>query len=288
MTPIELLYTLEDIDEAFIADGAPMAKKTAFPVVARRWIAVAACLLLSAGIGFGAWQWQEAVPTPENSEEESMATTTTEGTTATTTQKPTESTNQPTTGTTNWEGVGGGYGGSYVYVNRRKHYVVNFFSEYIYKTYTDAERQAVTGKISAEYNGIPYAYTGDSLQRWIIELNIPSKKIEELNEISKEFYKDALQYDEYVYTDEEINDMYTLTIEQYNQKHKAPTAAIIGAVLYPFDWFVDNPVEIWQQHDFTIEQIQEVLENGKKASFPEQYIHTFAEKLEEYKKAVTE
>jgi len=287
MTSMELIDALEDIDEAFIVEGAPAKKRAAFPVVARRWIAVAACLLLSAGIGFGAWRLQETAPIPENSEEESTVTTTTEGTTATT-QKPTESTTPPTTGTTNWEGVGGGYGGSYVYVNGMKHQSVNFFSQYIYENYTEAELQAFVDKIDAELLGTPYTYTGNSLQRRIIELNIPREKIEELNEISKEFYKDDLQYDEYVYTDEEINDMYTLTIEQYNQKYKAPTAAIIGAVLFPFSWFVDNPVETWQQYDFTVEQIQDVLDNGKIANFPEQHIHTFEEKLEDYIDAVTE
>ena len=221
-------------------------------------------------------------------------TTTTNATDTTTTAAPTS----PTSATlesavqnkenTNWEGVGGGYGGSYVYVNGMKHQSVNFFSQYIYENYTEAELQAFVDKIDTEFLGTPYAYTGNSLQRRIIELNIPREKIEELNEISKEFYKDDLQYDEYVYTDEEINDMYTLTIEQYNQKYKAPTAAIIGAVLFPFSWFVDNPVETWQQYDFTVEQIQDVLDNGKIANFPEQYIRTFEEKLEEYIEAVTE
>ena len=208
MTSMELIDALEDIDEAFIVEGAPAKKRAAFPVVARRWIAVAACLLLSAGIGFGAWRLQETAPIPENSEEESTVTTTTEGTTATT-QKPTESTTPPTTGTTDWEGQGGsGYGASYVYVGDDKHSgMKNYFGEFIRNTYGQDKINEAIAERNAERNATSYSYTGSSMHRWIRVFNIPKEAFVEVNNRSKESFKDN-EWDlaHYTYTDEEIND----------------------------------------------------------------------------------
>lgn len=194
----------------------------------------------------------------------------------------TPSTTVATAPTENNAAVGGGYGGSYVYVNGEKHLGENLFSYYLYENFTEDDTKELNAEIAAEINGTHYAYTGASLQRRILALNIPREKIEEINESSKKMYAGHKQYDRLVFTDEEINDMYTLTREEYNQKYKAPTAAIIGAVLYPFNWFVENPVEIWMQHPFTLEQIEEVFENGKKANFPEKYLDEFEKKLSDY------
>ncbi|MBQ2780271.1 MAG: hypothetical protein IJF42_01765 [Clostridia bacterium] len=230
--------------------------------------------------------------------EDTDSTTTTNTVTTTAQSKVTESTttttqsvtSTPTTASSNSsdnvEGQGGGYGSSYVYVNGEKHLGENLFSYYLYENFTEDDTKELNAEIASEINGTHYAYTGASLQRRILALNIPREKIEEINESSKKMYAGHKQYNRLVFTDEEINDMYTLTREEYNKKYKAPTAAIIGAVLYPFNWFVENPIEIWMQHPFTLEQIEEVFENGKKANFPEKYLDEFEKKLNDYIAAV--
>ena len=156
--------------------------------------------------------------------EDTDSTTTTNTTTTTVHSKATEST-QPTSTTVSpssggdVEGQGGGYGESYVYINGEKHLGENLFSYYLSQEFTEDDTKELYAEIAAEKNGTHYAYTGASLQRRILALNIPREKIEEINEASKEMYAGHKQYDRLVFTDEEINDMYTLTREEYNKKY---------------------------------------------------------------------
>ncbi|MBQ2781335.1 MAG: hypothetical protein IJF42_07270 [Clostridia bacterium] len=290
MKPFELIYALGDVDEAMIADAAPVARKSVLTAPVWRWTAAAACVLLAAGV---TWKLlprdNGVVPNPSSTTAPPTPTTKpTQLPTASTTQSTatTQTNTTPSSGTTDWEGIGGGYGGNHVYVNGEKHLGENLFNYYLYKEFTEDDTKELDAEIAAETNGTHYAYTGASLQRYILALNIPREKIEEINESSKKMYAGHKQYDRLVFTDEEINDMYTLTREEYNKKYKAPTAAIIGSVLYPFNWFVENPVEVWMQHPFALEQIEEVFENGKKANFPEKYLDEFEKKLNDYIAAV--
>ncbi|MBE6792391.1 MAG: hypothetical protein E7534_02680 [Ruminococcaceae bacterium] len=293
MKPFELIYALGDVDEAMIADAAPVARKSVLTAPVWRWTAAAACVLLAAGVTWKLLPKDNGGVVPNQSTTATtqtnstiVSTDTTTSATQSTTESTTQSTMQTTTGTTDWEGQGGGYGGNHVYVNGEKHLGENLFNYYIYKEFTEDDTKELYAEIAAETNGTHYAYTGASLQRYILALNIPREKIEEINESSKKMYAGHKQYDRLVFTDEEINDMYTLTREEYNKKYKAPTAAIIGSVLYPFNWFVENPVEVWMQHPFALEQIEEVFENGKKANFPEKYLDEFEKKLNDYIAAV--
>ncbi len=85
-----------EVDEALVEDAAP-TRKAAPRTMLKRWGALAACLLLSASVGFGAWRMRETAPNPDTSEEESTDTVTTTTTTASTklqSENATEGTHQ--------------------------------------------------------------------------------------------------------------------------------------------------------------------------------------------------
>ena len=93
----------------------------------------------------------------------------------------------------------------------------------------------------------------------------------------------------YTYTDEEIHDFYNLSTKEFNQKYKSSTAALVGEVLFPFSWFIENPVETWQLYDFTVEQLQEILTNAKaNPAFPADDVAIYETRLGDYIDAVTE
>ena len=290
MTSMELIAALEDIDEAFIVEGAPAKKRAAFSVVARRWIAVAACLLLSAGIGFGAWRLQETAPIPENSEEESTVTTTTESTTATT-QKPTESTTPPTTGTTNWEGVGGVGLETDLYIKNMKFAVIpGGLIQYFLTTFGRDTLNEAIDEVEASIDSDPYAFVGGSTHFWVHRFDIPREKFEEINNKAKETYKDSPErWEEDVFTDEEINDIYTLSTKEFNEKYKAPTAVVVGDLIYNFNWFYKNDIDLWQKQGFTVEQLQTAVANAKATPyFPRGIADAVEKKLNEYIQTVND
>ncbi len=193
---------------------------------------------------------------------------------------------------TNWNGQGGGnFYLTNVYVGYQKHHgLLNYFYEYVRDNYETDKIDEIRTKIAASCNAESYSYTGSSLHLWVRELEISKEKFVELNEQSKEFFKDSeWDLEEYTFTDEEVNDIYTLSIKEFNQKYKSPTAALVGEVLFPFRWFVDNPVETWQLYDFTVEQLQEILTNAKaNPTFPADDVAIYETRLTDYIDAVTE
>ena len=292
MKPFELIYALGDVDEAMIADAAPVAKKTALPAsLVWRWVAVAACVLLAAGITWKLLPDDTGGIVPNQSSTTATQTNSTAVSTNTTTQSTTESTTQSTmqttTGTTDWEGQGGCYDGERFYVGQGKHAgLMNLFLDYARQTCSE-KVDAGKEKIARMYTGSPYAFTGNSMHFWVRELGISREKFVEINENSKNFYKEnEFLLSEYTYTDKEIDDIYNLSVKEFNEKYKAPTAVLVGELIYDFDWFVDAPVPLWKEQDFTLTQIQEVFENGKKANFPEKYLDEFEKKLNDYIAAV--
>lgn len=78
-----MLQVFSEVDEALVEDAAP-ARQTARRTIRKHWGAIAACLLLTAGIGFGLWHQTGGNPgyVPNESEEEPTTTTTTVSTTA--------------------------------------------------------------------------------------------------------------------------------------------------------------------------------------------------------------
>ena len=294
MKPFELIYALGDVDEAMIADAAPVARKSVLTAPVWRWTAAAACVLLAAGVTWKLLPKDNGGVVPNLSSTTAPHTPTTKPTqlpTASTTQSTATTTTQtntpPSSGTTDWEGQGGGYDGERFYVGQGKHAgLMNLFLDYARQTCSE-KVDAGKEKIARMYTGSPYAFTGNSMHFWVRELGISREKFVEINENSKNFYKEnEFLLSEYTYTDKEIDDIYNLSVKEFNEKYKAPTAVLVGELIYDFDWFVDAPVPLWKEQDFTLTQIQEVFENGKKANFPEKYLDEFEKKLNDYLAAV--
>ena len=192
---------------------------------------------------------------------------------------------------TNWNGQGGGYGGSYVYTGNDKHTgMKNLFGEFFLDTYGRNKIDEAYEELNTELNAAAYSYTGGSMHRWVRVFDVPKETFIEINNRSKEFFKDSdWGLTHYTYTDEEIHDFYNLSTKEFNQKYKSSTAALVGEVLFPFSWFIENPVETWQLYDFTVEQLQEILTNAKaNPAVPADDVAIYETRLGDYIDAVTE
>ena len=173
-------------------------------------------------------------------------------------------------------------GGISVYADSEKHGGGGLYYDYLEKTIGREEIKAYTTEVQAKLEAERYANPGNSVQQWLLDFKIPRETAEAVNEEFKIVYAGKEEYAQFVYTDEEINDIYTLTAEQYNQKYKAPTAVVVGSKLYSFAWFIEKPVDLWLQYGFTVAQISEIVENGKKAGFPSIFVEKIEKKCKVY------
>ncbi|MBP3388712.1 MAG: hypothetical protein J6K98_02425, partial [Clostridia bacterium] len=257
MTSMELIDALGDIDEAFIADGAPVAKKTVLaPSPAWHWGVAAACLLLSAG-----FTWKLLPENPAVAPPESDLSSTTQPTLPTSSPSGTPSTAPSTTGTTDWEGVGGYNMDDYLYENDQNFNGLHgSLYEYICENFDKEQIAKITNEMEAKRDTVPYSYVGESTHFWVHELNIPRQKFVELNNKDKEFHKDRPWFlENRTFTDEEIDDIYTLSTKEFNEKYKAPTAVLVGEFIYNFNWLYKNDIDLWQKQGFTVEQLQNAV-----------------------------
>ena len=173
-------------------------------------------------------------------------------------------------------------GGIDVYADSEKHGGSGLYDDYLEKTIGEEEINAYTNEWQAKLQADRYANPGNSVQKWLLDFKIPRETAEAVNEDFKKAYAGKEEYAQFVYTDEEINDIYTLTAEQYNQKYKAPTAVAVGSKLYSFAWFIEKPVDLWLQYGFTPAQIGEIVANGKKAGFPSIFVEKMEKKCKVY------
>ena len=219
------------------------------------------------------------VPTPPDKNNGNATTAGTKPTTGNTTAAG----GKPTTG--DWDGQGGEiYDSIYFYVGLQKHSgLMNLFLDYARQNFPD-KVDAAKAKLTERYTGTPYAFTGNSMHFWVRELNMSRETFIEINERSKDFYKDnEYNFSVYTFTDEEIDDIYNLTTAEFNQKYKAPTAVVVGEVIYSFEWFYDNEVDLWLKQSFTVAQLQEAVANAKQTpNFPQSIITEVELKLEKY------
>ena len=195
---------------------------------------------------------------------------------------------RPTTGMPN----GGEQGGDNLAVQSfTNHYkmgtIRNYLLDYAYDTFGSEKFNEIVADIEAAKKADPYTYTGASIHFWVHKLNISKEKFIECNNKDKAFYeeqyKDVEDITDITFTDEEIDDIYNLTTAEFNQKYKAPTAVVAGEVIYPFEWFESNEVDLWLKQSFTVAQLQEAVANAKQTpNFPQSIITEVELKLEKY------
>ena len=202
-----------------------------------------------------------------------------------TTDAITTSTQPTTTTTTNWEGVGGYDMDNFLYENDYKFCGIRgYLYEYICENFDGDPITKIINEMVAAKNAVPYTFIGDSTHFWVHKFDIPREKFVELNNKEKEFYKDRPWFlENRIFTDEEINDIYTLSTKEFNEKYKAPTAVVVGDLIYNFNWFYKNDIDLWQKQSFTVEQLQDAVANAKATpNFPQGIVEVVEKKLNEY------
>ena len=273
--------------------AAPVAEKKATVAPVWRWTAAVACLLLAAGVTWKLLPRDNGGVVP-NLSSTTLPTTSSAippSSTTATAQPTTQSTTKPTTGTTDWEGQGGGGLETHLYVkNVKLAGIHDYFYEYVLATFGSETFSKVTDEMKVAKTAVPSAYVGDSTHFWVHRLDIPREKFVELNEKTKGSlinYPERLEKE--TFTNEEIDDIYNLTTEEFNKKYKAPTAVLVGKVIYNFDWLYKNDIDLWQKQNFTVEQLQEAVDNAKKMeNFPQGIAEAVEKKLNDYIAAVGE
>lgn len=214
------------------------------------------------------------------------------GTTTTTTDTGAATTTITTTShntDNSWEGQGGDFYNSFDVYSSSKHTgLKNFYYGYVLEKYGMDRLSEGLEKVNTIMQEVPFSYTGDSMHFWVREFNISKETFIELNEKSKEFYGDVdFLLTDLTFTDEEIDDIYSLSIKEFNEKYKAPTAALVGEVLFSFHWLLNQDVSTWQLYDFSVEQLQEILTAAKaNSTFPDEDVATYEKKLNDYIAAV--
>lgn len=185
----------------------------------------------------------------------------------------------------NWEGSGGYDLDVYWYANDQNFNGLHgSLYSYIYDTFDEKQIAEIKSEIAASRNAVSYSFVGASTHFWVHKLNIPREKFVELNNKDREFHKDRPWFlENRTFSDEEIDDIYNLSSEEFNKKYKAPTAVLVGEVIYNFNWLYQNDIDLWQKQNFTVEQLQEAVDNAKKMeNFPQGIAEAVEKKLNDY------
>lgn len=209
----------------------------------------------------------------------SSTTTTTNATTSTTTVAT----------TTNWEGVGGVGLETELYIKDVKIAGIHGgLFQYVLTSFGRETFAEVVDEVEASMDAVPCTFVGGSTHFWVHRFDIPREKFEEINDKEKENYKDSPErWEEDVFTDEEIDDIYTLSTKEFNEKYKAPTAVLVGEFIYNFNWLYKNDIDLWQKQGFTVEQLQTAVANAKATPyFPRGIADAVEKKLNDYIAAV--
>ncbi|MBQ2781095.1 MAG: hypothetical protein IJF42_06010 [Clostridia bacterium] len=124
-------------------------------------------------------------------------------------------------------------------------------------------------------------FFGNGIYNWVKYFDIPRDIFETLNDnAAAHLGTDHPKYAERIYTDEEIEDIFTLSVADFNQKYKAPTTISCNGVLFDFHWLYRNEPSTWLNQAFTVEDAQAVLNAAKKdKSIPKKYIEKYEDSL---------
>ena len=150
---------------------------------------------------------------------------------------------------TRWRGIGDAY---YHYLQGR---------------YPQEELDAFKALLDEEINGETYAFKGDAINRWVAHFHIPRADFEKINQQQREYYKttygeDSFEYLDNVYTDEEIDDIYTLSLQEFNMKYANPCTYVRGDLVFPMSWFLDKTWEdLWDYELFKGKSLVALAEN---------------------------
>jgi len=163
------------------------------------------------------------------------------------------------------------------------------YSQYILQHHSQEAIDAFKAQLAAEQSGDDYAFKGDAINRWVAHFEIPRAAFEQINTQQKTYYKttygeDSFEYWDNVYTDEEIDDIYTLSLAEFNMKYANPCTLVVGEELYPFGWFLENRMSKWWEELEIREKYLEALLVEFKKVYPDESedIDNYAEKLEDY------
>lgn len=290
MKPLQLIYALGDVDEAMIAEAAPVARKSVLTSPVWRWTAAAACILLAAGVTWKLLPKDNGGVVPNQSTTATTQTNSTAVSTGTsTTASTTQSTTQPTTSPTisypevlnptrpgfispNESGRPIGSSGepqggdsAYDYFKSSKFSgIFNEFMEWLHDNYGDNALDVYEGNKNEK--SVWYEWNM-STHEYVRRFNIPRDVFEELNRQSKERYEN-LGYEwgleNYVFTDEEIDDIYNLTWPEFAHKYASDHALVTEeGHIYSYDWLINNPIEKWIEKGFTLEQVKAVYDSAE-------------------------
>lgn len=150
------------------------------------------------------------------------------------------------------------YGDTYnTYISHaRWNRIDDILMDYMVDTYGQEAVDAFRAQLDAEKNGMFYASRGDAINRWLAHFGITREEFEALNEQLRVHYattfgEDSFECWDNVFTTEEIDDIYTLSLQEFNMEYAHPCTYVIGEYVYNFGWFLDKTWEdLWSYEVF--------------------------------------
>ncbi|MBE6791873.1 MAG: hypothetical protein E7534_00025 [Ruminococcaceae bacterium] len=150
------------------------------------------------------------------------------------------------------------YGDGYnTYISHaRWNRIDDILMDYMVDTYGQEAVDAFKAQLDAEKNGKFYASRGDAINRWLAHFGITRATFEQLNEqlylhYATTYGKDSFECWDNVFTTAEIDDIYALSLEEFNMKYAHPCTYVIGEYVYNFGWFLDKTWEdLWSYEVF--------------------------------------
>lgn len=173
------------------------------------------------------------------------------------------------------------YGDGYnTYISHaRWNRIDDILMDYMVDTYGQEAVDAFKAQLDAEKNGKFYASRGDAINRWLAHFGITRATFEQLNEqlylhYATTYGKDSFECWDNVFTTAEIDDIYALSLEEFNMKYAHPCTYVIGEYVYNFGWFLDKTWEdLWSY---------EVFKGRRLVALAELHAKYYPDKAEDY------
>lgn len=170
-------------------------------------------------------------------------------------------------GYTDLKGINDGTYNTYI-SHTRWNRIDDIVMQHMVDIYGQEAVDAFKAQLAAEKTDKPYLFRGDAVNRWIAHFGITQQEFEALNaqlgaHYAETYGADSFEYWDNVFTDEEINDIYTLSLQDFNMKYANPCTLVKGEFMFPFEWFFNGDWDTWSWWVIKARNLNGLLDNFK-------------------------
>ena len=126
------------------------------------------------------------------------------------------------------------------------------FTQYLTEKHGELKVYTFKELLKAERSGDTYVFKGDAVKRWVDYFDIPRADFEMLNEkirtrCREAYGEDSFEYWNSVFIEKDIDDIYNLSLQDFNRRYANPCTYLRDKMLISVEWILKKTAkELWQ------------------------------------------